>query len=311
LGQIHGVIHTAGVIGGGVMQLKTAETIASVLRPKAKGMLVLDALLGHKECDFLLAFSSISAILGEFGQSDYCAANIFLDTFARQKTAEHDPFTVSVNWDTWKEVGMTVDTVKTAKMPPEITEKLKQEIAAGITSEEGANVFARILSQQTLSQVIVSTKDLQRQIRDVKTFTLSHILKVLDEDGATKPAHPRPNLQNDYVAPDGEVEEKIAAVWQRVLGVEKVGVQDNFFDLGGHSLLATRIVSRLSNTFGLNLSLEQFFEATCIAELAVQIAELQAVQESQDKLEVLEMLAELSDEDAEIALRESSLDSSD
>lgn len=70
-----------------------------------------------------------------------------------------------------------------------------------------------------------------------------------------------------YVAPRNAVEETLAAIWSELLGVERVGVFDNFFDLGGHSLLATRLLSSLRKIFRLELTLREVFEATTIARL--------------------------------------------
>jgi amino acid adenylation domain-containing protein/non-ribosomal peptide synthase protein (TIGR01720 family) len=67
-------------------------------------------------------------------------------------------------------------------------------------------------------------------------------------------------VQQDYVAPQSELEQQIAAIWQDVLKLERVGLTDNFFELGGHSLLATQMVSRIRQTLGLNLQLRQLFE---------------------------------------------------
>jgi amino acid adenylation domain-containing protein len=63
----------------------------------------------------------------------------------------------------------------------------------------------------------------------------------------------------DLAAPESAVEERIAAVWREVLGVEKVGVTDNFFDVGGHSLLLVRLHSRLQEELGREISLLELF----------------------------------------------------
>ena len=60
----------------------------------------------------------------------------------------------------------------------------------------------------------------------------------------------------------------MAAIWREVLGVEQVGVHDNFFDLGGHSLLATRVVSRIRQEFHVDLQLRHFLNMPTVAELA-------------------------------------------
>ncbi|WLI44523.1 amino acid adenylation domain-containing protein [Pseudomonas beijingensis] len=78
-------------------------------------------------------------------------------------------------------------------------------------------------------------------------------------------------IQQVYVAPQSELEQQIAAIWQDVLKVERVGLSDNFFELGGHSLLATQMVSRIRQALGLNLQLRQLFEnaslEACVAAL--------------------------------------------
>ncbi len=110
-GTIHGVIHAAGIPGGGMMQLKRPQVAGKVLAPKALGALVLDTVTRDIRLDFMLLCSSTIAFSGGLGQVDYCAANAFLDAFAQHRTAAGGPFTLSVNWDAWQEVGMAVKAV--------------------------------------------------------------------------------------------------------------------------------------------------------------------------------------------------------
>lgn len=105
-GDVQGVIHAAGVPGGGMIQLKKPNDASKVLAPKIKGTFVLASVLKDTVLDFFVLCSSVSSILGEFGQVDYCAANAFLDAFAHYYTATNNIFTVSINWDRWQEVGM-------------------------------------------------------------------------------------------------------------------------------------------------------------------------------------------------------------
>ncbi|MBV9788832.1 MAG: amino acid adenylation domain-containing protein, partial [Chloroflexi bacterium] len=79
----------------------------------------------------------------------------------------------------------------------------------------------------------------------------------------------------EYVAPRTQTEQQIAAIWADVLKIERMGVEDNFFDLGGHSLLATQLLVRLRAELGIDLSLQTIFEYPSIAELARQIAPLE------------------------------------
>ena len=108
-GGLDGVIHAAGVAGGGLMQLKTAEAAAGVLAPKMQGTVALAEALGDDPLDFFVLCSSTIAVLGTFGQVDYCAANSFMDTFAEAR-AGHPSNTLSINWGAWQDVGMAVET---------------------------------------------------------------------------------------------------------------------------------------------------------------------------------------------------------
>ena len=79
----------------------------------------------------------------------------------------------------------------------------------------------------------------------------------------------RSELEENYVAPQTELEQTIARVWQEVLQLDKVGVHDNFFDLGGHSLLITQVHSKLSEALQLkDLPLVKLFQYTTISALA-------------------------------------------
>jgi hypothetical protein len=84
---------------------------------------------------------------------------------------------------------------------------------------------------------------------------------------------PEPTLEaHAYVAPRTALETSLCEIWQSVLGVERVGVTDNFFALGGHSLLVMRVVTRVRAELGVDVAVRQLFETRDLAELAVAIA---------------------------------------
>ncbi|NEQ95204.1 MAG: amino acid adenylation domain-containing protein [Cyanothece sp. SIO2G6] len=107
----------------------------------------------------------------------------------------------------------------------------------------------------------------------------------VDRQALPAPERIRPDLSKEYVAPRNPTEEAIAAIWTDVLGLETVGVNDNFFDLGGHSLLATQVLSRLREVFQVELPLHQLFDAHTVAEIAevVEIALLAEIEAMTDE----------------------------
>ena len=82
-------------------------------------------------------------------------------------------------------------------------------------------------------------------------------------------------IAEGYIAPRNSIESKLANIWEEILKLDPIGIRDNFFDLGGHSLLITRMIARVNREFAVNLSIPIFFEATSIADLAIEIEKVQ------------------------------------
>jgi acyl transferase domain-containing protein/acyl carrier protein len=286
-GTINGVIHAAGVAGGGMIQLKTPKVAESVFAPKVTGTLVLNEVLKPIDLDFIVLCSSLTSIVGGFGQADYCAANAFLDAFARTNRP-----TIAINWDAWQQVGMAVKT----EVPTEIKQWQEDRMQHGLLPTEAIEVFNRILNSG-LSQVIVSTQDLTKAIEENNNFLNTYQTKALSTS--------HQSLSNNYVAPSNKIEKTIAKIWQEVIGFEKIGIHDNFFELGGHSLLAVQVTSRLRETFKLDLPLRTLlFETPTIAQLATAIAkQTTSVDETEAMEQLLAEIENLSPEelDREIA----------
>ena len=118
-GPLDGVVHSAGVAGDGIIQLRSVEQARAVLRPKVTGTLVLAELLARQRpLDFFVAFSSRAGTHGLVGSGDYAAANAFLDACAA--TFPGSRRWLSIGWPSWREVGMAAPSASApaAAAPP-------------------------------------------------------------------------------------------------------------------------------------------------------------------------------------------------
>jgi len=259
-GPINGVIHAAGVPGGGAIQRKSTADAAAVLAPKVLGTLVLDQLLRATDLDFFVLCSSVTAILSGFGQVDYTAANAFMDAYA---LSNRTTFTVSINWDAWQEVGMAVNIALPQLMRAARTASLQR----GILPPEGQALFRTILTNRA-PQVVTSTADLH-------LTRVPQPDQVADGDATAEqlwavgqPEMAPPARHSLYVAPQRETEQRIVDIYQAVLGVTQIGIHDDFFALGGHSLTATQVISRLRRVFAVKVAVRVLFDHPTVADLA-------------------------------------------
>ncbi len=94
----------------------------------------------------------------------------------------------------------------------------------------------------------------------------------VDRKALPKPDTIRPNLEETFVAPTGAVESALAEIWAEVLGLERVGVHDNFFDLGGHSLLLMQLHGKINEKFQTDISLVELFEHSTVHAQAKRLS---------------------------------------
>jgi acyl transferase domain-containing protein len=261
-GRIDGVFHVAGVPGAGLIQVKEPDAAGRVLAPKVTGTQVLAEVLRDAPPDFLVLFSSLAAHVGGIGQADYCAANAFLDAFAQRRAARGGPAVVAIDWCEWQWDGWT-----DSALP--LDAGIKQELARrrqlyGLSFAEGMEALCRILASG-LPQVIVSTRDLTAALG--QTHSMSEVLAILAglQPQAAGELHARPLLGTPYTPPGSPLERRLVEIWQEILGIEQVGIHDNFLQLGGHSLLGLQLASRVRDALGLELPLGLLFAAPTVA----------------------------------------------
>jgi acyl transferase domain-containing protein len=286
-GGLNGVIHAAGIVEGRSIQELSRADCERSLSPKARGLYVLEDVLADQELDFCALFSSSSAILGGLDHAAYAASNIFMDVYAQRHNRTAKLPWVSINWDTWTDGSESAGT-----RPSRIT--LSNLL---MTPDESTDAFERILSSGVAPQVIVAVGDIHARI--------SQWISPAPEMPAEARTYrqTRPSLRNEYVAPTSELERKLVAIWEEVLGIEQIGIYDNFFELGGHSLLGTRVLSRVRKAFSVDLPVRVIFNTPTIADFAETIVRKQAEKVDGETLtEILTALKQMPEEEARMLL---------
>ncbi|MCC5666140.1 SDR family NAD(P)-dependent oxidoreductase [Nostoc sp. CHAB 5784] len=266
-GQIHGVIHAAGIKLFSTVQQISKTECESQLSSTGYGLFVLENILQGKELDFCVVISSLASILGVMGMAAYPAAHLFTDAFVhKQNQTSLFPWQ-SINYGDWI----------TQESSESVT--LSKGADSMMTRQEGLEVFKRALSVRKFTQVVTSTVDLQVSIkRWIKLeFSPGH---QLTQKASSASLYLRPNLDNDYVAPRNEIEQSIANIWQELLGIERLGIEDNFFELGGDSVIGIQVSGRAAKA-GFRLTPQQLFEHQTIAALANVVSIKQVVQAEQ------------------------------
>lgn len=122
----------------------------------------------------------------------------------------------------------------------------------------------------------------------------------VDRAALPEPDDKRPSLSTPYVLPRNAIENDLVRIWEEVLDVRPIGIQDSFFDLGGHSLSATRVVSRIIKQFQLEIPLPLLFQSPTIADMAaVMTAHQGKTLDERHLAAILDELASLSDAEAQ------------
>jgi phthiocerol/phenolphthiocerol synthesis type-I polyketide synthase E len=253
-GAPHGVIHAAGVPAGGLAQLRTRDAVDAVLRPKVLGTWVLHELLRGVPLDFFLLCSSRTAYTAEPGQIDHCAACTFQDAFAHHAALQGDTKVLSLGWDTWREVGQAVSTAL-----PDAARGLRDAtLAHALSSAEGVDVFERVLSHPSPS-VVVSTRELGAAIASSAAL-MDSLMGGASDDAEALPGEAPVHLD--------DAERALMEIWQRLLGVEQVGLHENFFELGGNSLIGLKVLHEVKRRFDRDLPVVALFENPTLGAMA-------------------------------------------
>ena len=145
-----------------------------------------------------------------------------------------------------------------------------KRLVAYVVAESGTSIDTAEL--QTFLRELLPTYMLPGNVVWMDALPLNPNGKV-DRRALPVPERER-GASEDYQAPGTETERGLAAIWSELLGVERIGLQDNFFDLGGHSLMAIRVAAQVQERLGVDVPLRDFFDAPFVKDLAATVDRL-------------------------------------
>ena len=262
-GRIHGIFHGAGVAGDGFLIRKTDQAFQEVIRPKVHGTWVLDRLTQKDNPDFMVLFSSITALLGGPGQGDYTAANSYLDSYAAYRR-QQGRRTLAINWPAWLEIGMAVDfganvngvfkTIATASaiqalktvLSKEFCQVVIGELNLGVIRPELFDTLPFMISPELRAAIVNQPANETGALRKSgSTIEKPQVLKsVVLQGGSCAPAH---------IQGFSSVQKSAAQIWGNIFGVAALNLHDDFFELGGDSISAMQIVNLVNQTLDVRL----------------------------------------------------------
>jgi len=261
--MLRGVIHAAGVLDDGALLNLDRVRMKYVMAPKVEGTWNLHAATVDHPLDFFVLFSSAVSVLGSPGQGNYAAASAFLDAMAHYRRNLRLP-AISINWGPWAEVGLA----------KEATERLKEQNASTqhlikvIKIDQGLEMLEQLLAEPT-PQIVVLPFDLKHLLELYPTAAgMPFFTEVGGRETHVARLYARPNLRQQYTAPRNELERKLAELWRQTLHIDRIGIQDSFFELGGDSVLAAQILALAQKTFGIRINPQDAFKSFTIERLA-------------------------------------------
>ena len=269
LPPLRGILHAAGVVDDGMIPEQTLQRFDRVMAPKVRGTWNLHRLTASLPIDFFVLFSSGAALLGSPGQSNYAAANSFLDAMAyvRQAQGRH---AVSINWGSWSDVGMAAD----------VGEAHRRRWAAQglgmIAPQDGVRMLQDILQRASSPNVAALPLDRARLPR-----TLGPFFERLVAPQATERA--KSNSSGDVLrritdaAPDERAGILRAFLTEQIVRVlalpsaSRARPDQSLMDIGMDSLTAMELRNRVQGAVKIRLSVADLLQGPTIDELTTDI----------------------------------------
>ncbi|MBL8148768.1 MAG: SDR family NAD(P)-dependent oxidoreductase, partial [Blastocatellia bacterium] len=260
-GDLHGIIHSAGLIRDSYLAYKSDEEFIEVLTPKVNGLFWLDELSQEFSLELFILFSSISGIFGNAGQADYAAANAFCDAYAHYRmtlveAGKRRGKTVSIDWPLWKMGGMQI--------PEQIAKVLaKEKGLVVLPDDEGLGTLYDALDSGS-TQLLV----LYGEVAKIRTALESSVSEQKEQVMTVSAQEQHVAFSRDEELTSLVINYLKDTVSEAIrLSSDKIDAKASFETFGIDSIMITELTSILEKQFG-SLPKTLFFEYQNLQELA-------------------------------------------
>ncbi|MBN2532033.1 MAG: SDR family NAD(P)-dependent oxidoreductase [Spirochaetales bacterium] len=260
-GKINGIIHCAGIINDSLLINKDPENIKQVIAPKVRGTIYLDMLTKELDLDLFVLFSSLSALAGNIGQSDYAYANSFMDHFAQlrenlRRNNQRYGKTIAIGWPYWREGGM--------KVHPENEKFLASTTGMKpLDTQTGLTIFEKSVSlpYSWIGVMKGESKKIRNWVTSLTGNTeIMQNKNIIENEGYDN--------ANSYMA---RFESDMRTIFAELLqlSINKINLKDDLSKLGMSSILFVELANRINEKYGMEIIPSVFFSYSTIASVVL------------------------------------------
>jgi acyl transferase domain-containing protein/acyl carrier protein len=269
-----GIIHAAGVIDDGILREQSWSRFQAVMAPKVEGAWNLHTLTLNAPLDFFILFSAGASVLGSPGQSNYAAANAFLDGLAHYRHFCGLP-ALSINWGQWADVGMA------SRLSGQNQQRWASLGMNSITSTQGMQALQQLIEQQAVQMAVLAIDWNKFNERQTGRPIQPLLRRILSANGKANTSKVEAfNLDQLRSLQSGEREQAIAKYTReqviRIFGLDPAQTLDSsqiLLRLGMDSLMAVELKNKIESDLGISIPINYFLAEASINNLSTRISQ--------------------------------------
>ncbi|MGR8931280.1 MAG: amino acid adenylation domain-containing protein [Gammaproteobacteria bacterium] len=262
---LNGIIHSAGVVKDCLLGNKAWHDFQTVLDPKIKAINCLDAESAKLSLEFFMAFSSVSAVLGNVGQCDYAYGNSYLDSFIFWRNRQVDlgnraGRSLSINWPIWEEGGMHIH--------PQVLKGIKERLGViPLSTADGISAMDRIATMT--SPQVMPIYGIQEQI--VRFLNTTNLTKT----SLTEVTAARPVVRPSFATPaTPQLSQFLQQTLRQITSVildlteDRIDADQIFHDFGFDSITLQELAGHLKRRLAVDVSPAIFFQENTLNKVS-------------------------------------------